>query len=106
MTNAASAAGSSPSDAIPRALPKRAESLIILIFRWRGHDGQLQGTDGAQCRSSAIRNLESGGLKVAERRSPALFIENLVGKPAALRRWRECHEERHRSAPQVGSKSG
>jgi len=37
---------------------------------------------------------------------PALFPEDPAGKPLALRRRRQCHQERYRRPAEVGSESG
>ncbi len=51
----------------------------------------------------AVRNPEPRRAQVAECRPPALFPEDSAGKSPALRRRRQCHQERHRGAAEVGS---
>src|SRR5580658_7226049 len=100
---AVSAAASSRVASIQCPRPQREESLIILFFRWRGHDGQLQGANDAQGRRTAIRYLESRGAEVDECGPPALLVEGTAREPVALRGLRQCDEGGYRGAAQVGA---
>src|SRR6204780_5830827 len=101
--SAAWAAASLRSDSIARSRLTLPESLIILFFPRRGHDGQVQGANDAQGGRATIRHLESRGAEVAQRRPPAFFPEGSAGKSPAIRRRHQCHQERYRGAAEVGS---
>src|SRR5258708_27546767 len=101
--NAVSEAVSLHAASIPSSRRHAAESLIILFFRWRGHDGQLQGTNDAQGGHAAIRHLESRGPQVPQCGAAAVFLEDIAGESAAIRRRRQCDEGRYRGAAQLGT---
>src|SRR3984957_21199822 len=86
---AVSAAASSRAASIPSWRRQPKESLIILFFRWRGHDGQLQGANDAQGGRATIRHLESRGTEVAQRGPAAFLAKNLAGEFGATRGRRE-----------------
>src|SRR3984885_660281 len=91
-----SASASSRVASIPSWRRQPEESLIILFFRWRGHDGQLQGANDAQGRRATIRYLEPRGAEVDECGPPALLVEGTAREPVALRGRRQCDEGRYR----------
>src|ERR1700722_1128355 len=99
---AVSAAASSRAASIPSWRRQPEQSLIILFFRWRGHDGQLQGANDAQGGRATIRYLKSRGAEVAECGPPALFAENTARESVALRGRRQRDQGRYRGASQVG----
>src|ERR1700723_1927153 len=102
---AVSAAASSRAASIPSWRRQPEESLIILFFRWRGHDGQLQGANDAQGGRATIRYLKSRGAQVAECGPPALFAEDTARESVAVRGRRQCDKGRYRGAAQVGPES-
>ena len=75
-------------------------------FRWRGHDGQLQGKDDARGGHAELRDLSLAALEVAQRRPPAFLAEDPAREPAALRGRRQRQEERYRGAARLGSEGG
>src|ERR1700684_70907 len=93
---AVSAAASSRAASIPSWRRQPEESLIILFFRWRGHDGQLQGANDAQGGRATVRHLKSRGAEVAQRGPLAFLAKNIAGEFAAIRGRRERDEGRYR----------